>query len=142
MKVIALVFLFLSLAATMHSVQALFGAEGSLCSEAIKGVTQCVAANCPEQTKAGTCATSIEDADSCADVEAMCQEYSNCCSDQCATELEQLGACVPDVNGGALCTVDCMGGGAVATTEGTESSSGAYMSLAPLLGLAGGALAF
>jgi hypothetical protein len=117
----------------------LFGAEGSLCSEAIKGVTQCVAANCPEQTKAGTCDTVLEDADSCADVEAMCQEISNCCSDLCATELEQLGACVPDTNGGALCTVDCMGG---ATTEGTESSSGAYMSLAPLLGLAGGALAF
>jgi hypothetical protein len=118
MKVSAPVFLFLSLAAPMHSVQALYGAEGSLCAEAIKDVTNCVAANCPEQAKAGTCVTALV-RDTCADVEAMCQEIPSCCSDQCATEFEHLGACVPYINGGAICTVDCMGGGAVATNEGT-----------------------
>jgi hypothetical protein len=103
MKVPALEFLFLSLAATMHSVQALFGSEGSVCSQAIGGVATCVALYCPEQT--GACDSELLDAVTCDDVEAMCHDVWNCCADQCATEIENLGACVPGVE----CNVDCYG---------------------------------
>ena len=72
-------------------------AEGDfdLCSESLGNITTCIVDNCPEQTQVGTCIV-LEEADTCADVESICQQVVACCGNNCADSVEaMITNCVP-----------------------------------------------